>query len=272
LSKIILSLLFITSLFFVNCSVKKESQFNGKSSGESTYKEKKSDGFNKDEITIKTSDGIDLSANYFYQSEKKDISQPVIVLIHQFNQNKEQWSDSFIDSLVNNNYKVFAYDIRGHGKSSKVDYELSNLLTDPKLAPNDIIAVFGWLKKQQGIDTTKIGVLGTSIGGNLACYSKYFLGAACVVSVSNSKDGYFTFMGINEKAMGGMFVPKISKVLLICGKKDGPHAVDEQYLLDNYIDPPKDIKIYDSDKHGIFLNRENPEIYTFAINWFKKFL
>jgi dienelactone hydrolase len=275
MKKVIVLILLYVPLFFVyataGCSAKKETSSNINTSGGKTDKVKKLIDFQKDEIVINTSDSKDISANFYYDPVNKETEQPVIVLIHQFKQNKEQWAESFIGNLVNNGYKALAYDIRGHGKSSKVNYDLSKLLTDPVEAPLDVTAVFSWIGQQKGVDTNRIGVLGTSIGGNLACYARYYLKAKAVVSVSSSKDGFFIFAGIDERMMGRVF-PRISNVFFICGKRDGSHAQDEKYLLDNYIMDPMDMKVYDSDKHGIFLIEENPEIYDLALNWFKKLL
>jgi pimeloyl-ACP methyl ester carboxylesterase len=225
----------------------------------------------KEEITITTDDNVNLSANYFYSEGMKESSQPLVVLIHQFRKNKEQWAVSFIDSLAGAGYKVLAYDIRGHGQSDKVNYELTDLLTDPNKAPVDVAGVFKWAKEQKGIDSTRIGVMGTSIGGNLACYARYYLGAKTVISVSNNEEGFEKFLGIDPRAMGRV-MKRISSVMFICGSKDGNHEQEEKYIMDNYIMEPMELKVYDSDEHGINLIREFPEIRTIALNWFKKYL
>ena len=279
MKNLIIAVVLGLSLLFVDCSAKKDIHSDTKtSSGQTDNKTGNSGGeksvkqnITKSELDIKTSDGLSISVNYFYQILDNNALQPVVVLIHQFNQNKEQWEQSFIDSLVDKGFKVLAYDIRGHGKSSKVNYSLDKLLTEADEAPKDMIAVFGWLKQQVDVDTNRIGVMGTSIGGNLGCYARYNLGAKVVVSISNSKEGFYTFMKINEMMMGRVFL-RISNVLFICGKNDGNHEADEKDLYENYLDAPKDIKVYDSDKHGIFLIREHTEINNLAIDWFKKYL
>ncbi|MGH2575357.1 MAG: alpha/beta hydrolase family protein, partial [Ignavibacteria bacterium] len=166
---------------------------------------------------------------------------------------------------------VFPYDIRGHGNSSKVNYELSKLLSDPDEAPKDLKAIFSWAKTQKGIDTSRISVIGTSIGGNLACYGKYFLGAKTIIGISNGRKGFESFIGIDERMMGRVF-PRISSVLLICGSKDGNHEADHKYIMDNFVDEPKELKVYDSEKHGKYLLEEYPEIYTNLLNWLQKYL
>jgi len=226
----------------------------------------------RDEITIGTDDGKALSAYFWYSDGKKDDKQALVILVHQFRENKDQWPLFFIDSLLVNSYKVVAYDIRGHGKSSRVDYELTKLLSDANEATMDMSAVVKWAKEQAGIDSTRIGAVGTSIGGNLACYAKFILGIRVAVAISNSKRTFETFTGYDERMMRMRPLPRVSNVLLICGNRDGEHENDQKYIFDNFLLEPRDMRVYDSDKHGKFLLLEHPEIYDLILNWLKKYL
>ena len=259
-------------LLSVGCSSKQNTKTGASvNENENTKEDPVKNAVKKDEITITAPDGVKLSADYYYNESDKDSKQPLVVLIHQFKQNKEQWAESFIDSLVNSGYKVLAYDIRGHGESDKVNYPLTDLLTDPDKATKDVEGVFGWAKNQEGVDTSRIGVIGTSIGGNLACYARGKLGAKTVISVSGSANGFEKFLGIDPRMMGRMMV-RLKSFLFICGSKDGDHEKDDRYIMDNYIAEPMELKVYDSDKHGISLIREFPEIHSVMLSWLKKYL
>lgn len=225
-----------------------------------------------EEFIIKTSDNIELSSELFYQEGKKDESQPLIILIHQFRQSKEQWKQDFIDSLLAAGFKVLTFDIRGHGNSTKVNYEPGKLLEDPNEAPNDITAVFKWAKEQKGIDSARIGVTGTSIGGNLACFAALNLNAGAIVSISNGKETFEKFTGYDERMMGRPYFPKFKNAMFICGSKDGSHEAGQKWILDNFTETPKELKVFDSDKHGKDLIESFPEINSLTINWFKKYL
>jgi dienelactone hydrolase len=219
---------------------------------------------------ISTPDSKQVSANYFYSEGKKETPEPLVILIHQFMQTKEQWQQSFVDSLLVQGYKVLAYDIRGHGKSSKVAYELSKLLEDPDEAPNDIRGVFGWAKNQKGIDTLRIAAIGTSIGGNVACYASFKLGAKTSVAISNGKETFEKFLNYDERAMSRPNIPRATSIFFICGSKDDDHEKGQRFMMDDFVNDPKDIKVFDSDKHGKDLIDEHPEIYTLILNWLKK--
>jgi esterase/lipase len=272
MKQVIFYIILFTALITFGCSSKQDTKTGASvnSTDKNTEKiQKKS--FVKDEISLQASDGFKLSADYYYTEGRKEESQPLVVLIHQFRQNKEQWSSDFIDSLITAGYKVLAYDIRGHGNSAEVNYDLTDLLSDPEKAPRDVYGVFKWLKEQKGIDSSRIAVIGTSIGGNLACYAKYNLGAKTVIAISNGAAGFEKLNGIDPRMMGKVLV-RVTNILIITGSKDGEHEKDAKYLMDNYIGDPKELILIDSDKHGIYLMREHPEIDTSIFDWLKKYL
>ncbi len=270
MKQVFIFIFLVSFMLTLGCSSKRDIRTSAsiKSADEKSDVKKAAD---KDEITIKTPDGVNLSANYYYGTGNKEVRQPLVILIHQFKQDKEQWAESFIDSLTGAGCKVLAYDIRGHGESDKVSYDLKELLTDPDKAPQDVDGVFKWAMEQKGIDTGRIGVMGTSIGGNLACYARYRWKAKTVIDISGSEEGFEKFIGIDPRMMGRVFV-RLTSIYFICGSKDDDKEKDAKYLMDNYVMAPMDLKVYDTDKHGIFLIREYPEIYSLALGWFKKYL
>ena len=225
-----------------------------------------------EDLTFTTSDKKEISGSFYFQDTKKDEPQPLVILVHQFNETRDQWQSSFIDSLLSAGFKVLAYDIRGHGKSTKQNGNLEDLLSDPVQAPNDIKAVTDWAKKQKGIDSSRIAVIGTSIGGNIALYAALNLGVKVPVAVSNGKSTFEAYTGYNELMMGRPYFPKVKNALLISGSKDGDHEAGQKWILDNFCESPKDMKVYDSGNHGKFLIEEKPEINDLILNWLKKYL
>jgi len=225
-----------------------------------------------EDFTVTTSDNKEISGSLYFSETKKDESQPLVILVHQFNQSRAEWQQSFIDSMLVNGFKVLAYDIRGHSKSAKQNGKLEDILTDPEQAPLDIKAVTDWAKKRQGIDSSRIAVIGTSIGGNLALYAALNCGVKVPVAVSNGKQSFEAFTGYNEMMMGRPYFPKMKNALLICGSKDGDHEAGQKWIYDNFCGDPKEMKVYDSPKHGKFLLEEKPEAKDLILNWLKKYL
>jgi dienelactone hydrolase len=256
------SLLCIAVLILISCGKNKIIQSSeNKAGGEILFK--------KNPETFVTSDGLNIKGYYYYKSSGK--TEPLIILIHQFNSNQKQWSNDFIDTLMENGYKVLTYDIRSHGESDKAEVEFQKLLTDREQTPKDLKAIIEWTKKQKGIDSNRIGIVGTSIGASLALYGKFYLGVKSIVGISGGKSTFEGLTGLLEVMMGHPVI-RIKNVLFICGNKDGDYAKEEQYIYDNYVDPPEDFKIFDSDKHGKDLISQFPEINNLIVSWFAKTL
>ena len=225
-----------------------------------------------EDFTVTTSDKKEISGSLYFSESKKDESQPLVILVHQFNEDRKQWQQSFIDSLLNSGFKVLAYDIRGHGRSDKQNGELESILSDPEQAPLDIKAVIDWAKTRKGIDSTRIAAIGTSVGGNLALYAALNCGVKVPIAVSNGKQTFEAFTGFNELMMGRPNFPKMKNVMLICGSKDGDHESGQKWIYENFCDKPSEMKVYDSGKHGKFLIEEKPEINDLMLSWLKKYL
>lgn len=223
----------------------------------------------KEDITIKTGDNLNLSASYFYYKENKDIKQPLAILIHQFRSDKEQWSDDLIDSLTKNGIKVLIFDLRGHGKSDMARVDYDKLLIDPEQTPKDIQAVIKWTKENSGIDTNRIGIAGTSIGGSLAFYGVFYLNVKAIVGISVGKLTFENLTGNFESLMGKL-TPRVKGILLICGTKDGDYYKESKAIFDNYVDNPKEFKEFESDKHGKDLIADYPGIKDLIVRWFKE--
>lgn len=225
-----------------------------------------------DEVIFTTEDKKQLRGKYFYSFNNKDSIQPVVILIHQFNSNWDEWSMDIVDSLIQMRYKVFVFNIRGHGGSDKQNGKLESLLTDPDQAPLDLKAAVKWLKEQKGADTNRLAAIGTSVGGNMALYGALNMNIKVPIAISNGKSTFEAFTGYNELMMGRPSFPKIKNALLICGSKDGDHEAGQKWIIENFCSEPREMKVYDSDKHGKFLLAQFPEMKTIFFNWLKKYL
>lgn len=117
-------------------------------------------------VKIKTDDGWTLTA--LWQPPAKN--RPVAVLIHGVGAGKTEW-DSFSAELAAKGFGTLAVDLRGHGESlqgprGRQTYE-SFGRQDFARAQADVTAAMAFLRAK-GIPTKKTGVIGGSLGANLA--------------------------------------------------------------------------------------------------------
>lgn len=224
----------------------------------------------KEDVVFNTVDKIKIQGTFYYNNLDLSKKQPLVILIHQFMSDRSQWKEDFIDSLLAKKYKVITYDIRDHGESDKATSNIEEILTAKGNAILDLQAVFAWAKTRNGIDSARIGVIGTSIGASLALYSKYELGSKTVISISAGKETFEAFTGYSDLKMG-IIVKRINSVLFICGDKDGNYPDDAKNLYTNFVDDPKELKFFNSDKHGKdLITTQNPEINNLMLDWLKK--
>ena len=224
----------------------------------------------KEDVVFTTADKIKIQGTYYYNNLDLSKKQPLVILIHQFMSDRSQWKDDFIDSLLSNKYKVITYDIRNHGESDKAMENNEDVLKAKGNAILDLQAVFAWAKTRNGIDSGRIGVIGTSVGASLGLYSKYELGSKTVISISAGKETFEAFTGYSDLRMG-IIVKRISSVLFICGDKDGTCPEDAKNIYTNFVDDPKELKYYNSEKHGKDLvTTQIPYIYNVMLDWLKK--
>ncbi|MEM6993542.1 MAG: alpha/beta fold hydrolase [Myxococcota bacterium] len=138
---------------------------------------------------------------------------PAVVLIHQFGNDKSQW-DGELAAFVARGYVTLAIDLRGHGESDPQDGAFNGLLTDPDQAPLDVQAAIAHLANDAAVDSSRIGVVGTSIGANLAVVAaSQDLGVAATVAISARLDPV-------ESLLGGAAV-SVGPLLCFAGETDG---------------------------------------------------
>jgi len=173
---------------------------------------------------------------------------PTVLLLHQFNSSRAQWAE-LIPDILRWGYAVLAPDLHSFGEStvilrdgSEEEYELTDL--DDMLL--DVAAAIEYLKTRSEVDAEAIGVVGASVGGNLAYVaSGAFPEVKTAVSMSPNASP-------SGDALLGRDFPGFSphSVLFM---SDEAEASDAQALADN-VAKPVDIRIYEGKiAHGVQL-------------------
>lgn len=220
------------------------------------------------EVKFMTVEGLTISATYVLP---EDVSTPVpaIILIHQGGSTREEWfAYSLVDRLLEEGIAILAYDVRLHGKSGKDDGDIYDLFNNPNRSPFDLMGAFIYLFKDQRIDNERIGILGASIGANLACMassSDQFL-AKSVVSMSAKTSAAQNLSGLEEEIHPGNAFYIASE-----GEQEGKRAVWAKEL-HNKTTGKKKIYIANGEKHGSFIFEDDPKLEKKVVKWFKKTL
>lgn len=219
------------------------------------------------EIEFLTQDNLKISAVYQYPKIKKE-SLPAIILIHQGGSSRQEWLDlSITNKLLDSGYAILAYDIRLHGKSTQ-DGEFSDLFNNPNRAPLDLLAAIQFLKNDNRIDSNRIGIIGASIGANLACVavsSKLFT-IKSAVSLSAKTSAVQNLSGMKDKI--------VPNNLFCIASKDEQDGKRKNWAIElyNITKGERKIEITTGNKHGSFIIKEHEYLENEIIQWFKKTL
>jgi len=220
------------------------------------------------EVSFKTKDGITI--NGVFQNPAVDATPaPAVILIHQGGSNKEEWLENpLTEKLLKAGYAVLVYDVRLHGDSEKDEGDIQDLFNNPKRAPLDLQAAIAFLKQDKKIDAKRIGIVGASIGANLACVAaaskKYTIKS--VVSISAKSAAVQNLSGEKE-----LKAPNNAFHIASKAEQDGKRAewANELYALTT---GKKKVEIAEGNKHGSYIIAEHPALQQSIIEWFKETL
>lgn len=121
-------------------------------------------GFDFKEITIPTKNNKNLYGWWVPVDNLNNEKKPTIVLVHGWSRNVDR-AMSYIKKLHPAGYNLLAFDSRCHGKSDNDKFSSMVKFTE------DIRAAIDYSEKLKNVDTSRIGVLGLSIGGAASIYA-----------------------------------------------------------------------------------------------------
>jgi dienelactone hydrolase len=225
-------------------------------------------GSYKLEKFVFTSSDKSLVPGYLAIPKSNKSSYPCMILIHAGAGSKDDWwskSNSstvrgldFVNKLLDSGYAVMALDLKAHGERAinsdfvsirkmwfeqKLVYELTDIIVQSTI---DHRKAIDYLKTRKEIDSTRVGIMGYSMGGVIAtflCSQQQEIKLAILCS---------TPLNVNEISPAIYplhFVPRIPNIplLLLDGNKDEIFTVSqalkfEQLLKSN----KKKLTLYDS--------------------------
>jgi len=220
-------------------------------------------------VTLKTTDGWQLAGWYWTAAAKP---APGIILLHQRGKDKSSWGN-FPALLVKQGYNVLAIDLRGHGESLAPGGRHIGVddLQDADYAAmlKDVAAADQFLSTQPGVDSDRIGIIGASIGANLAIM--YLAGDRRVRTAVCLSPG-LDFRGLRPME----FMKQVDKrpLYLIASKGDDYSAKTADALSQaGVVEGPKSLRLFDGKAHGTDMLAANPGLaQTIAGGWLLNYL
>ena len=228
-------------------------------------------------ISFPSNDGVEVSA--LFGTPEAD-SLPVVILLHDLGGNKSDWlnaTDTYA-ALLERGYAVLAIDMRGHGETPLPDDRQVLELIDLELSVLDVHAALIWLQSQSKIDVSRIAVVGSGSGGNVAYLSLGSFPELIKTGVSLSP-GLWGASSLEPLLIGTdieSFGPR--SMLFMVGDQDQIQAGD---VILSYVDfarsleaqtaEPKDLRVFtDSADHGFALLNNVPEAQDLFFLWLEE--
>ncbi|MFC1500917.1 alpha/beta hydrolase [Elusimicrobiota bacterium] len=216
-------------------------------------------------ISFSTNDGVKIYGSFIKPGSPDKVT---FVLLHGLGSSKEEWKH-LQGILARKGYGVLAYDARGHGESNKVDdgnilnYNFFGDPTETDQWTNmivDLNSVINFLISEKEIKRHKIGLIGASIGANVAMiYGASHYEVPVIVLLSPGLE----YMGL--KTLENIDPYKTKKVAIVAAAED-IYAFKSSAILYSIIkDNPKASFITTRRGHGVgmFNGRTENDI----MNW-----
>ncbi len=124
-------------------------------------------------VTYKTSDGVQIVADYYAPKAQGDRKAPVVILLHQYPSTRDSWAP-LVPLFHDAGYALLAPDLRGHGKSIEpktMQLEQGKSRRDPqhyRAAYKDVLGAYEWLRGRKEVDLSRLALIGASIGSSIA--------------------------------------------------------------------------------------------------------
>lgn len=229
-------------------------------------------------VSFPSNDGVEVSA--LFGTSQAGQALPVVILLHDLGGNKSDWlnnTDTFL-ALLERGYAVLAIDLRGHGETLLPDDRQVLELADLEQSFFDVHAALIWLPSRSQIDVSRIAVVGTGSGGNVAYVSLGIFPELIKTGVSLSPGlwGAASREPLVTGAGHESFGPR--SMLFMAGDRDRIQAGDITISyaefarsLEEQTAEPKELRVFpDSADHGFALLDNVPEAQDLFFLWLEK--
>ncbi len=220
-------------------------------------------------IEIETADHVKLSGDWYRPPEKKETKTPAVLLIHGVGEDRRIWDPFIADHLLKSGFAVLNIDLRGHGTGKQNGTSVS---ADGPQSPTtevlsiDLDAAVHWLKLRDEVDLSRIALVGSGIGADLA-----FLGSGKFEEIRSAValSGNVT----HAKALvSGMSNFQPHSILYVATEGD-PQGAESAAQLEKMTGFPVRVQIFEnSGAQGCRILQEIPEATTLVLEWLKKTL
>jgi dienelactone hydrolase len=213
-----------------------------------------------DTVTITTADGLNL--NGIWRTPGGDTDQPAVLLLHQYARNNNDFN-LVLDGFAEAGIATLALDLRSHGGSDAATVPFGELLTDPTQLPLDVQAALAWMHARPEVDTARVGVMGLSVGANLAVvanHNRVAWGVKTTVVVSANME--------RAQDLADVVDLDLESSIYIAADLEDPQGDHADALGAITADPVQVQRVLGTSAHGVDLLTASANVREGVVAWF----
>jgi dienelactone hydrolase len=211
-------------------------------------------------VSIRTEDGVTLAATWYEPSSRP---APAVILVHMLNRSRKEW-DAFAQRLASEGIGALAFDLRGHGESTAAPPAAAGQSEYASMV-QDVRAARRYLAQRSDVQQSRVGVIGASIGANLAALEASADGTiASLAFLSPSVE----YRGLRMTEA----VRKIKRPMLLVAGDDDPYASRSARELQKEGSGVREILILKQAGHGTIMLSRDPSLTGALVDWFRRTL
>lgn len=206
-------------------------------------------------VTIQTSDGVALAASWRPVPDRPEA--PAVLLLHDFSRERRDW-EALAPEFTSRGLATLAIDLRAHGDSTKKNGKPLPIsprqMSDPNGFPRDVEAACRWLKGR----AKATGIVGLSLGGNLAILASAERLADAIVVVSSNAERLPPLAGGRST---------VARAALFIASEAAPRREESAQALFAAAAEPKQLLLVPGSAHNLVLFAEHPETKAAMLDW-----
>lgn len=207
-------------------------------------------------VRLPTSDGATVVGTLLEPAHQP---APAVVMIHMLTRSRRDW-DQLATRLADRGFVTLALDLRGHGESAASAPMPSDGLQAMR---QDVQAAHRFLQGRAGVMADRIGMIGASIGANLAVLES--ANQASVRSLVLLSPG-LDYRGLRTEAALRTYGDR--PALLIASSEDS-YALRSVRRLEQAGGGRREVRIVESAGHGTMMLLRRPELADLIVDWFR---
>jgi len=211
-------------------------------------------------VALTTEDGLTVAGTY--QAAPGVDSGPAVLLLHQYGNDRHDY-DAIWSLFHESGLATLAIDFRSHGESDQASVSTEELLSDPDQLRHDVEAALDWLASKEEVDPARIGVMGLSVGANMAVvanHNRKAWGVASIVAFSAKLSAVEALSSTSEL--------DLESALYVASEGEEPQATDAVSLYDLTAEPHRVELVLGTSSHGADLLQASADARQGSVDWF----